>query len=340
MKFLRFLPLLILFGLIAAPDAAFSAASEATLLWWTRVLPSLLPYLVAASLLGRSDLLSRFPNRFAPFLLLPLGALGGYPVGARLSGSLYRDGVLTLPDARKAAAFCNLPNPVFLISVVSAGIFRSVRTAAPLLIGVYGAALLGLIPLSRLSFSEKPSAKSSPQISVLPAAIEDGVRAVLIILGCMIFASVLGSLTEATGILFLFGSAKPVARAVLLSIFELTCGASKIAALPLSLPVRLALCAFFIQLGGVSVVLQSASALPLSVPRFLLTRLLLGAVSSCTVFLLTPLFCPDAVVPTFASGAQMLQNSLDLLSVSFAAGFGLLLVFVFTFGLSKRKRTP
>ena len=52
-------PLLILFGLIAVPDAAFSATSEAALLWWTRVLPSLLPYLVASSLLLKSGILCR-----------------------------------------------------------------------------------------------------------------------------------------------------------------------------------------------------------------------------------------------------------------------------------------
>ena len=132
------LPLLILFGLIAVPDAAFSAASDAALLWWTRVLPSLLPYLVASSLLCRSDLLSRLPKRLAPLLLLPLGFLGGYPVGAKLAGKLYRDGALSLSDAQKTAAFCNLPNPVFLISVVSAGMFRDPKTALPLLLGVYG----------------------------------------------------------------------------------------------------------------------------------------------------------------------------------------------------------
>ena len=42
----RFLPLLLLFGLIAAPGAAFSAASDAALLWWTRVLPSLHKYTI------------------------------------------------------------------------------------------------------------------------------------------------------------------------------------------------------------------------------------------------------------------------------------------------------
>lgn len=340
MKFLRFLPLLILFGLIAAPDAAFSAASEAALLWWTRVLPSLLPYLIAASLLGRSGLLSLPPKRIAPLFLLPIGALGGYPVGARLCGSLYRDGVLTLQDARKAAAFCNLPNPVFLISIVSAGMFHDARTAAPLLLGVSGEALFGLIPLSRVSFAARPKTTPVSLSADLPAAIEDGVRAVLTIGGCIVFASVLGALIEAAGLLRLCGSGEALTRAVLYGVFEMTCGVSAIAALPLSLPVRLALCAFFIQLGGVSIILQSASALPLSLPRYLLTRLFTAALSAVAVYLLTPVFCPDIPVPTFAGRAEILQNTFDLLAVSLASGLGLLLVFVFTFGLNIRKRTP
>ena len=61
------LPLLILFGLIAAPDAAFSAASNAAVLWWTRVLPSLLPYLIASSLLLRSGILARLPSGLLRF---------------------------------------------------------------------------------------------------------------------------------------------------------------------------------------------------------------------------------------------------------------------------------
>ena len=334
------LPLLILFGLIAVPDAAFSAASDAALLWWTRVLPSLLPYLVASSLLCRSDLFSRLPKWLAPLLLLPLGFLGGYPVGAKLAGKLYRDGALSLSDAQKAAAFCNLPNPVFLISVVSAGMFRDPKTALPLLLGVYGTALLGLIPLSRVSFAETKKGEPFALSRDLPASIGEGVNAILNIGGCIVFASVLGALVESAGFFRLFGTSAPTVRAAALGLLEMTSGANAIAALPFSLPLRLALCAFFVQSGGLSVLLQSASVLPLSLPRYGLTRLFPALAAALAVFFLTPLFCPDTTAPTMATGREMLQNTFDLLAVSLSCGFGLLLVFVFTFGLSKRKRTP
>ncbi len=333
-------PLLILFGLIAVPDAAFSAASQAALLWWTRVLPSLLPYLVASSLLLKSGILSRCPRRLAPFLLLPLGALGGYPVGAKLAGKLYRDGILTLPDAQKAAAFTSLPNPVFLISVVAAGFFHESRTALPLLCGIYGTALFGLIPLSRIRFpAVKPSAPPALARD-LPAAISDGMQAILQIGGCLVFASVLGALLDATGVFRLFGANAPAARAAALGLFEMTSGVSALAALPLSLPLRLAFSAFFLQFGGISVLLQSASQLSLSLPRYCLIRLMTALAAALAVFLLTPLFCPDAAVPTLATGAEMRRNVFDLFAVSLSSAFGLLLVFVFTFGLSKGKRTP
>ena len=333
-------PLLILFGLIAAPDAVMTAASDAALLWWTRVLPSLLPYLIASSLLLRSSLLSRLPKRLAPCLLLPLGILGGYPVGARVTGKLYRDCALSLSDAQECAAFCNLPNPVFLISIVAAGMFRDARTALPLLLGIFGTALLGLLPLSRIRIASVRPSDRPTLARELPAAIGDGVQAILNVGGCLVFASVLGALLEATGVFRLFGSNAATVRAVVLGLFEMTSGVSAVAALPVSLPLRLALTSFFIQFGGVSVLLQSASYLPLSLPRYCLVRLCTALLAALTVWFLTPLFCPAVAVPTLATRTEMLQNGFDLLAVSFSSALGLLLVFVFTFGLSKGKRTP
>ena len=333
-------PLLILFGLIAVPETANAAASDAALLWWTRVLPSLLPYLVASSLLMRSGILSRMNQRLVPFLLLPTGMLGGYPVGARLAGELYRKRAVSLPDAQTVAVFCNLPNPVFLISVVSTGLFRDPKTALPLLLGVYGTSLAALIPLTRIRFSVSQASEPPALSRILPASISDGVQAILNIGGCLVFASVLGALLEATGVFRLFGTAAPAARAVALGLFEMTSGVSAIAFVPFSLPLRLALAAFFIRFGGVSVLLQSASCLSLSIPRHVLTSFVSALLAAIAVYLLTPLFCPDAAVPTLASGAEMLQNSFDMLAVTLSSTIGLLLVFVFTFGLRHQKRTP
>lgn len=337
----RFLPLLLLFGLIAAPGAAFSAASDAALLWWTRVLPSLLPYLIAASLLLNSGLFARAPKRLRPFLLLLFGALGGYPVGAKLSGRLYAQGILSLSDAKKAAAVCNLPNPVFILSVVAVGFFGDPRTAAPLLIGVYAAALPGLIPLYRLRFQTSSTAKPVRPAG-LPDSIFDGVRSVAAILGCLVLASVLGALLKAAGLFravaALFNLPEPMVQAVSTGLFEMTCGIRMIAETALSLPVRLALSAFFLQLGGGAVLLQTASELPISFSRYLLAKLVFALLSGAIAFALTPLFCPDTAVPTLASGSTVLKNSLDLLVALLASAFGLLLVFVFTAGLYKQKR--
>ena len=300
----------------------------------------MLPYLVVSSLLLRSGILSRLPKRAVPFLLLPLGILGGYPIGAKLAGELCRDGALSRSDAQKCAVFCNLPNPVFLISVVAAGMFRDAKAALPLLLGIFGTSLFGLLPLSRIRVASTRFPEPPAPMRDLPSAIGDGVRAILNIGGCLVFASVLGALIEATGLFSLFGEGAPIARAITLGLLEMTSGASAAAVLPASLPLRLAVAAFLIQFGGVSVLLQSASYVSLSLPRYCLVRFCTALLAALTTFFLSPLFCSAAAVPTLASGAEMLQNSFDLLAVAFSSAFGLLLVFVFTFGLSNRKRTP
>ena len=337
MKFGWLLPVLLLLGLLLKPGAASSAAADAALLWWTRVLPSLLPYLITASLLERSGLFARLPKRIAPLLLWLFGALGGYPVGARLCAALLRDGVLSEADARKATAFVNLPNPVFLVSVVALGMFQSARVLAPLLIGVYGAAALGLVPLFRLRFASSAHGSVSLTGSDLPQAIETGVRAILTIGGCMLFASVVGALIEATGVLLLFGTQRDTAKALLLGLSEMTCGVRQTSLLPLPLAVRLALCAFFVQFGGGAVLLQTAAQGSVSLFRYAGIKALLAVCSALLTYAMTIWLCPDGAIPTMTSRAQMLENTASLLSVILAAAVGLLSIFVFTIGLQRKK---
>ncbi len=336
----RFLPVLLLFGLAAAPDAAFAAASDAALLWWTRILPALLPYLIAVSLLERSGLFLRLPKRIAAYCLLPLGLLGGYPAGAKLAGRLYRDGAVSRDDAERAAVFSCFPNPVFLISVVSIGLFHSPRAAIPLLLGVCVPALAGLIPLSKIRIISVRNDAEPFSAQTVPDAIRDGVRTILTVGGCLVFASVLGALIEATGVLTLFGACAPLARAFLLGAAEMTCGVRAAVSLSLPTAVRLALCAFFVQAGGVSVFLQCASHISLRVSKWLPARLLIASVSALTAYLSAVMFLPDGTVSAFASADIIARNSLDLVSVAASAGFGLLLIFVFTSGLKHRKKTP
>ncbi len=338
------LPVLPIAGLLAFPHAVSEAASGAALLWWSSVLPSLLPYLIAASLLLRSGVPFRVRPPLLPPILFLCGALSGYPVGAKTARALAAQNVLDRTDAERVAICCNLPNPVFLFSVVSIGLFGEPRCALPLLIAVYGAAMLFALPLLRIRIRRVPDARCLAA-NDLPDAIGDGVRTIGVIGGCLVFASVLGAMLDSIALpralQTLSGIPEPFVDAVILGLFEMTCGVRAAAALPASLSLRMAFAAFFVQLGGLSVLLQTASQYPVRFVRYARIKLPCAALSAALAYLLTPVFLPDAPIPTFASAAEIRQNAFSLLAVVFAAALGLLFVFLFTCGLSgAQKRHP
>lgn len=338
----RILPILLIGGLIAFPSDAFTAATDAALLWWSRILPTLLPYLIAVSLLCKSGILLRIPKRILPFALFGFGALGGYPIGAKLARTLTEHGILTRKEAERVAICCDLPNPVFLISVVSIGFFGSIRCAAPLLIGIYVSALLFSLPLLRLPYRRVSDGASGLRSGDLPDAIAEGVRSVGMIGGCLVLASVLDSLSNAVGIPSLLhrltGIPHAALRAVLSGLFEMTCGIRSAAGLSGSLPLRLALAAFFAQFGGLSVALQIRTQTPVRTAQYFLHRFSAALLSAVLTGLLAHVLIPESVVPTFASVPELRDNAIALFSVSLAAAVGLLFVFVFTARVSRKSR--
>ena len=133
-------------------------AAEALALCGRSVVPALFPFLVLSSLLvslGFGELVSPYlAGLMTPLFRLPgcassallLGLAGGYPIGAQTAARLYQEGSLTRGEAERLLAFCNNSNPVFLISVLGAGVFGSVRAGVWLwLIHILAALLTGLV---------------------------------------------------------------------------------------------------------------------------------------------------------------------------------------------------
>ena len=134
------------------------ATAEALSLCARSVVPALFPFLVVSSLLlrlgfgelaapwlaGLLEPLFQVPGACSSALLL--GLVGGYPIGAQTAADLYREGLADRAEAERLLAFANNSNPVFLISVLGAGAFDSVRTGVWLwLIHVLSALLTGLL---------------------------------------------------------------------------------------------------------------------------------------------------------------------------------------------------
>lgn len=145
-------------ALLADAEGVRQSVSEALSLCAKTVIPSQFLFLAATSLLvslGVGEVLApRLEGLMWPLFrvdgagaaALILGLVGGYPIGARTTAELYREGLLRKGEAERLLAFCNTANPAFLISVLGAGVFGSVRVGVWLwLIHVLSALLTGLL---------------------------------------------------------------------------------------------------------------------------------------------------------------------------------------------------
>ena len=179
------------------------------------VIPSLFPFLVVTSLLlslgfgqltapwlaGLMEPLFHVPG--AGSAALVLGLVGGYPIGAKTAADLYRAGLASREEGERMLAFCNNSNPVFLISVLGAGVFGSVRAGVWLwLIHLLAALLTGLV--------FRGSGKTAARRPVTRPVPFQAVRFVPALVGA-VRSSLSGMLSVCAFVVFFYVLAQPLA---------------------------------------------------------------------------------------------------------------------------------
>ncbi|WP_317368272.1 sporulation integral membrane protein YlbJ [uncultured Tyzzerella sp.] len=146
MKYLKnlsyyIIPLLVAFFnilIIIVPSVVISSAQSGLLLWFNKILPSILPFLIGTNILihlGFIDflgvLLDPFMKRFfnvsgCGAFALVLGMLSGYPVGAKITASLRENNKLSQVEAQRLISFTNNSGPLFIIGAIGIGMFKNV----------------------------------------------------------------------------------------------------------------------------------------------------------------------------------------------------------------------
>ena len=264
------------------------AASEALILCGRTVIPALFPFMAVSGLLvslGFGEWLSpHLSGLMTPLFRLPgcassallLGLVGGYPIGARTAAELYVAGQLTQDEAERLLAFCNNSNPVFLISVLGAGVFGDVRRGIWLwLIHVLSALLTGLLFRSGGIGQRRCVTRKIPFRAVsLPSAVVTAVGRALS-----------GMLSVCAFVVLFYVLASPL-RELGGWLGALLVGTVELCSLTPLLPPTSAgflLAAFCTGWGGLSVLCQTAAVLDgtdLSLRTALLGKLLQGAFSA------------------------------------------------------------
>lgn len=123
--------------MLVNPHETVQAASQGLKLWYSVVLPALLPFFIVAEIAVKIRLVNflgvllepimrplfRLPGCSA--LVVVMGFTSGFPVGAILTRKLYEQKMLTANEAERLLSFTNNASPLFILGAVGVGMFAN-----------------------------------------------------------------------------------------------------------------------------------------------------------------------------------------------------------------------
>jgi len=299
-------------ALLYAPAAAIAGTKAGLSLCAGTIVPALLPFLTLSGLISALAIPQALSRFFAPVMrrlfgvdgaaAVPflLGLTGGYPIGAAAMAELVQRGEISAEDGSRLLPFCNNTGPAFIVGAAGCGIFGSAKIGL-LLYLCHGLAAVAVGMLFASRSAPKPAAPLRPIAAVsfaeaLTGAVKGAVTAALNICGFVVLFSTLCTLLDALGLLpALAGFSADTlhrelqaVRALLTGLLELGGGIGALSGLPPT-PGNLALCAFILGFGSLSVHCQTLAAVAgtqMKTARHFVGRLLHGCIAALLTYFL------------------------------------------------------
>ncbi len=280
--FLPFIPTAAVMALLLLRSAQAAEAVRLGLrLCAVSLLPALFPFFVAVSFAVNAGLFHtlRHWGISTASAVFFLGALGGYPLGARTAGEAYRSGLLTKQEVESLLRCCNNAGPAFILTVVGQNVFKS-SSAGLMLWGIHLVTALVLFLLFYRRKSGK-TAQNTPQFSLVNAflsAVTGAAETMLHLSAFVVFFSVAMALLATV-----LGTVPPM----LAGFVELTVGVTNLANNRLGFTAASALLGW----GGIAVHCQTAAVLSdtdLSLHPYLSGKALQSLLSAPLAWLVYP----------------------------------------------------
>lgn len=288
--------ILILF-ILTHQQISIDAASSGLLLWYERILPTLLPLAILSNLMVYSNYMQLLTKYLYPVTkhilnVSPAGSfafwggiLFGFPMGSKISADLMEHGRITKQEGEVLAICCNQLSPLF----ISGYVLTSVLHMPQLVPVTY--AILYLPPLCyakwKLKQLQPPKIKNSASDSfmnfrIIDAGIMNGFEALTKLGGYIILFSICSAMVQTI-------TANPHLNLLLTGITEVTTGTSLIGSTSLPVDASYALAIFFCSFGGLCGFAQTCSMTKechISNMRYLLCRFTFAICSGSVAYLL------------------------------------------------------
>lgn len=176
MKILYTLFFLILTGsILTHSQISLYYAFTGLQLWYDKMIPSLLPFMLLSGMMIRMQLTEGFCTLLYPVIRplyhvrrnvcygMIMGFLCGFPMGARVTADLLSEQLITHREAEFLLSFCNNIGPVYFLSFVMPLLHR--RLLWPYLAGMYALPLAYGLVLRCTLFRDIPSERENPKAS-------------------------------------------------------------------------------------------------------------------------------------------------------------------------------
>lgn len=263
---LPFISIIFIICLILFSKTSIEAAKRGINLWIGVVFPSLFPFFVASEILGRTGFIKILGALLEPIMrplfnvpgcgayTLLMGITSGYPMGAKITSEMRKEGMLTKAEAERMLTFTNNSGPLFIFGAVAVGMFNMPKIGILLFVcHVLACITVGIsfrFYKRNESFGKQNTRKSFiNELRILKKsgknnfgslfgdAVKNSIGTVLAIGGFIIFFSVLTSMLLDIGVVDKLASAVSVVtekagieyglvKSIIIGIFEITTGAN------------------------------------------------------------------------------------------------------------------
>ena len=205
--------LLLTYFILTHSDTSLHYTFHGFTLWYSKMIPSLLPFMILSGILIRMNLTGYFSRILHPLLKrlfrcnrhlsygIIIGFLCGFPMGAKTAADLLRSGKITKKEAEYLLCFCNNIGPVYFCSFVMP--LLEITNPVPYLLGMYGLPFLYGFLLSRTIYRtqvqpnafhyEQPSSQTS-LLTAIDDSIHSSIQSILMLCGYMILFNLLNLL--------------------------------------------------------------------------------------------------------------------------------------------------
>ena len=293
-----------LFYILKYPTVTVNAAASGLVLWFERVIPSLLPFAILSNIIITSDILPTLMQKITPFLchLYPVsetgafilfsGFLFGFPMGSKNCAELLRQNKISQKEAEVLFIITNNISPVFIQSyILEQQLQLSGFFIKSLFILYLPPLLIGRILLHKenqtapRSTQKKSASRSKINFQIVDAGIMNGFETLTKIGGYIMIFSILASC-------FSMLPLHETIKLCCIGLTELTNGIQMLhtSSLPTSIRYVLAMC--FTAFGGISGLAQTSAMVKdtgLSMKKYVFWKILLciitGILAYCVMYL-------------------------------------------------------